>query len=84
MIPSTIAAMSPIPDDRPSRPSMKLMLLIIPAIHRIVTTTPTMPSNGTTRDPNGFAMKSTVIPLATAIRARPTWPRNCQRARRSK
>ena len=33
--PSVIAAISPSPDDRPSSPSMKLMLLIIPAIQRI-------------------------------------------------
>ena len=32
--PSVIAAIRPIPDDRPSSPSMKLMLLIIPTNHR--------------------------------------------------
>ena len=37
--PSVTAAISAMPDDRPSRPSMKLMLLIIPTIQTIVNPT---------------------------------------------
>ena len=36
MSPSVTAAMNAIPDDRPSSPSMKLMLLIIPTIQKTV------------------------------------------------
>ena len=39
MRPSVVAAMSAIPDDSPSSPSMKLMLLIIPTIQTIVNAT---------------------------------------------
>ena len=37
--PSVTAAISAMPDDSPSRPSMKLMLLIIPTIQTIVNPT---------------------------------------------
>ncbi len=36
MSPRVTAAMNAIPDDRPSRPSIQLMLLIIPTIQKIV------------------------------------------------
>ena len=57
--PSVSAAMTPIPDDRPSRPSMKLMLLIIPVIQMIVNPaaiTPPKPSKRIRPGPNGLAM----------------------------
>ena len=45
MSPSVTAAMKAIPDDSPSRPSMKLMLLIIPTIQKTVKRDRERPSN---------------------------------------
>ena len=62
MSPSVTAAMNAIPDDRPSRPSIKLMLLIIPTIQKIVKPAANEPSNRMTPGPNGLATKSIVMP----------------------
>src|SRR6185369_7790127 len=89
MTPSVTAAIRPIPDESPSSPSMKLMLLIIPAIHRTLNATAIGVTSRTSSDlpavpdPSGLAMNSTTKPVATANSARPSWPANCQRARRS-
>jgi hypothetical protein len=60
------------------------MLLIIPTIQKIVRTAATGPANRNAGPPSGLAMKSIVIPAATAAAARTTWPSSCQRARRSR
>ena len=77
-MPSVTAAMNATPDDRPSRPSIQLMLLIIPTIQKTVSpaaTTPE-PANEIGRPPNGLATKSMVMPSATAPQARRIWPRS--------
>ena len=43
MIPSVTAAMKATPDDSPSRPSIQLMLLIIPTIQKMVRPAATSP-----------------------------------------
>ena len=43
-MPSVTAAMNAIPDDSPSRPSIQLMLLIIPTIQKIVRPAATGPA----------------------------------------
>ncbi len=53
--PSVTAAMSAIPDESPSRPSMKLMLLIIPMIQTIVKPAANGPSSTIEPGPNGLA-----------------------------
>ena len=78
MMPSVTAAMNATPDDRPSSPSIQLMLLIIPTIQKTVSpaaTTP-VPANEIGRPPNGLATKSIVMPSATAPQARRIWPRS--------
>ena len=63
-MPSVTAAMNATPDDRPSSPSIQLMLLIIPTIQKTVSpaaTTP-VPANEIGRPPNGLATKSIVMP----------------------
>ena len=79
--PRVTAAISAMPDDRPSRPSMKLMLLIIPTIQTSVNPTAKGPTRMMLSEPNGLLMKVTVIPATTANAARATWPSSCQRAR---
>ena len=59
--------MNATPVDRPSSPSIQLMLLIIPTIQKIVSPAATGPTvNRIGGPPNGLAMKSMVIPRATA------------------
>ena len=82
--PRVTAAMRAIPDDSPSSPSMKLMLLIIPTIQTTTNSAPQMPSRRITPGPNGLAMAPTVIPSPTGMRATRICPPSCQRARRSK
>ncbi len=53
MIPSVTAAMKAIPDDRPSRPSIQLMLLIIPTIQKIVSPAATGPGEAEVRARTG-------------------------------
>ena len=79
--PRVAAAMSEIPDDSPSSPSMKLMLLIIPTIQTIVNATANASPRTIWPGPTGLAMLSTVTPAATAPRATASWPTSCQRAR---
>ena len=45
MMPSVTAAMNAIPDDRPSSPSIQLMLLIIPTIQKTVSPAANGPAN---------------------------------------
>src|SRR5690348_12555891 len=64
MTPSVTAAISPTPDDRPSRPSIQLIELIIPRYQKTLNAPPRNQPNDTsekrsTPGPNGFAMKST-------------------------
>ena len=74
-MPSVTAAMNATPDDRPSRPSIQLMLLIIPTIQKIVSAAATGPAvNWIVPPPSGLAMKSMLIPSATAPQASATWP----------
>ena len=63
--------MKAIPDERPSSPSMKLMLLIIPTIQKTVNATATAPSKTILLSPKGFAMNPMLIPRTTANSARP-------------
>ncbi len=79
--PRVSAAMSAIPVDSPSSPSMKLMLLIIPTIHSMVNPVANAPSSGIVPAPNGLLRYVIVIPAATASSATPSWPSSCQRAR---
>ena len=79
--PRVAAAMSAIPDDSPSRPSMKLIELIMPTIHTIVNPTANTPSSGMLPGPNGLLTEVIVIPPNTANAATTSWPRNCHRAR---
>ena len=58
--------MSEIPDDSPSSPSMKLMLLIIPMIQTIVNADGERLAQDDLAGPTGLAMMSTVTPAATA------------------
>ena len=74
MIPSVTAAMNAIPDDSPSRPSIQLMLLIIPTIQKIVRPAATSPSKRMMSAPNGLATKVIVTPRKTARQATATWP----------
>ena len=63
---------------------MKLMLLIIPAIQRTRESDRERPAEPDDPGPNGFAMKSTTIAQRDREQRRaPSWPANCQRARRS-
>ena len=81
--PRVTAAMIATPVDSPSRPSIQLMLLIIPTIQKIVNP---MAIGGAKRDDPGPERVVDDVdldaegdrPAASAI-----WPRNCQRARRS-
>ena len=82
MIPSVTAAMKATPDDRPSRPSIQLMLLIIPTIQKMVSPAATGPVKRKS-GPNGFVMKVIDTPRATAAPARAIWPISWYRARRS-
>ena len=61
--------MNDTPVDRPSSPSIQLMLLIIPTTQKIVRPAATAASKRTTPGPNGLAMKSIVTPAATAADA---------------
>ena len=54
MSPRVTAAMSAIPDDSPSSPSMKLMLLIIPMIQIIVNPIANGPWSTIAPGPNGL------------------------------
>ena len=83
MIPSVTAAMNATPVDRPSRPSIQLMLLIIPTIQKTVSPAAIGPAgNGIVPPPNGLAMKSMLIPSATAAGQRDL-AEQLERARRS-
>ena len=68
--------MNATPDDRPSSPSIQLMLLIIPTIQKIVSPAAIGPTEEKRIEapPNGLAMKSIVIPSATAKQASAIWP----------
>ena len=79
--PSVSAAMRAMPDERPSRPSMKLMLLIMPTIHSIVNPTAYGPVRMMLPGPNGLFRYVTVTPATTAIVASSSCPRSCHRAR---
>ena len=79
--PRVSAAMRAMPDDSPSRPSMKLMLLIIPTIHSIVNPVANGPSSRIVPLPNGLLRYVIVMPAATASSATPSWPSSCHRAR---
>ena len=56
MRPSVTAAIRAIPDDRPSSPSMKLMLLIMPTIQKIVNPAANGPPKKMMPGPNGLLM----------------------------
>src|SRR5664279_1256668 len=63
MMPRVRAAINAMPDESPSRPSMKLMLLIMPTIQRKVTPAPIKP--GVADDPlgvNGSLRLATATP----------------------
>ena len=79
--PRVAAAISAIPDDSPSSPSMKLIELIIPTIHTTVNPTAYGPVSTMLPGPNGLATFATVTPAATASPASASWPSSCQRAR---
>ncbi len=79
--PRVNAAISEMPVDSPSSPSMKLMLLIIPTIQTTLKATPNALPSGIWPGPNGFAIVSIVTPSATAPSATTSWPASCQRAR---
>src|SRR3954447_1226810 len=82
MIPIVAAAISAMPDDRPSRPSMKLIALIIPRIQKTVKATPIAPvSLMSGLPPTGLVTEPTVIPSATAQPASTSCPASCHRAR---
>ncbi len=77
--------MNATPVDRPSSPSIQLMLLIIPTIQKIVSPAAIGPTDEKRigAPPSGLAMKSMVIPSATAKQASAIWPSSWTRARRS-
>ena len=77
--------MNATPVDRPSSPSIQLMLLIIPTIQKIVSPAAIGPTDEKRigAPPSGLAMKSMVIPRATAKQASAIWPSSWTRARRS-
>ena len=81
---SVTAAINAIPDERPSSPSIQLMLFIIPTIQNIVNPAASTPSKRMTPGPNGLLMTSIPMPSATANAASPICISSCQRARRSK
>ena len=69
------AAISAIPLERPSSPSMKFRLLIMPTIQTTVNAIPTGAAElDDARGPNGLPMNATVIPAATATAASASWP----------
>ena len=75
--------MSAMPVLSPSRPSIQLMLLIIPTIQNTVNPTENTGTNRITPGPNGLLTTVMATPRATATSASSTWPSSCQRARRS-
>ena len=81
MTPRVTAAMRPMPDDSPSRPSMKLMALIIPTIQKMVKTMPMRPSSWIAPGPIGLLIEPTPMPSETAHTARTSWPPICHLAR---
>ncbi len=74
MIPSVTAAMNAIPDESPSRPSIQLMLLIIPTIQKMVRPAATRPSKRMRSGPNGLATNVIETPRKTARQATAIWP----------
>ena len=81
MSPSVAAAMRAMPEDSPSRPSMKLIELIIPTIQTIVNPAANGPSSRMLPGPNGLLIDVIVMPAATARPATSSCPRNCHLAR---
>ena len=83
-MPSVIAAITPIPDESPSSPSMKLMLLTTPMIQMTVKAADQTPSSGDLPRPERVVHRAHLDPgQHHDDRPRAIWPRNCQRARRS-
>src|SRR5487761_2363535 len=83
IVPSVSTAMSATPDESPSSPSMKLMLLIMPRIQMTAKVASKTPLRWIIPGPNGLASRVTVMPSPTATPARISCPASCQRARRS-
>src|SRR5450759_1396967 len=83
IVPSVRAAIRATPDESPSSPSMKLMLLIIPRIQSTANAAPNTPPRWMDPGSNGLASRVTVIPSPTATPATTSCPASCQRARRS-
>ena len=80
--PSVTAAISAIPDDSPSRPSMKLMLLIIPMIQTIVKPIAIRRRRaGSLPGPNGLLMNVDGDPGDDREHREGELAQSCQRAR---